>query len=231
MNRLFRLSLLSLLVAGSMTAAALAAEVPADLQVTAQEHVDAIAASHGQSDRVATVDQAQTLDDALSASVDPADSISTVGSAADTTPLDATPKSSLKRLAHSIVSRTTMIARFLTHAALRFIGVPFVFGGTSTSGFDCSGYVQHVYASAGIKLPRTADAQYYAASPINGAPVRGDLVFFQTYEPGPSHVGIYLGGGQFVHASSSHGVTVSRLADSYWRARYLGARRVIKHNS
>jgi cell wall-associated NlpC family hydrolase len=78
----------------------------------------------------------------------------------------------------------------------------------------------------GVSLPRTADAQYYAGSRIKGGMKTGDLVFFQTYEPGPSHVGIYLGKGRFVHASS-HGVMVSNLSDSYWSSRYLGAKRFI----
>lgn len=117
----------------------------------------------------------------------------------------------------------------VTHSALRFLGVPYVFGGTSTSGFDCSGYVQHVFAMLGIHLPRTADAQFYAGKPAVGGPRPGDLVFFQTYLPGPSHVGIYLGNGEFAHASS-HGVMVSKLSQSYWASRYLGARRYVASN-
>ena len=133
----------------------------------------------------------------------------------------------LRRFASRILARTTTIAANLTHAALRFLGTPYVFGGTSTEGFDCSGYTQHVFAMLGISIPRTADAQYYAGNRIKGGMRPGDLVFFQTYEVGPSHVGIYLGNGEFVHASSSHGVMVSHLSDSYWQARYLGAKRVI----
>lgn len=132
----------------------------------------------------------------------------------------------LGKFASHILARTTAIARTLTRDALRFLGTPYVFGGTSTSGFDCSGYVQHVFAMLGISIPRTADAQYYAGSHIKGGMKPGDLVFFQTYEPGPSHVGIYLGNGKFVHASS-HGVMVSSLSDSYWSSRYLGAKRMI----
>ncbi len=78
----------------------------------------------------------------------------------------------------------------------------------------------------GMSIPRTADAQYYAGSRIKGGMKAGDLVFFQTYLPGPSHVGIYLGHGKFVHASS-HGVMVSNLSDSYWSTRYLGAKRLL----
>lgn len=132
----------------------------------------------------------------------------------------------LGKFASHILARTTAIARTLTRDALRFLGTPYVFGGTSTSGFDCSGYVQHVFAMLGINIPRTADAQYYAGTRIKGGMKPGDLVFFQTYEPGPSHVGIYLGNGKFVHASS-HGVMVSNLSDSYWSSRYLGAKRMI----
>jgi cell wall-associated NlpC family hydrolase len=133
--------------------------------------------------------------------------------------------SPVKRFANRIMSRASSIALNLTRSAMRFIGVPYVFGGTGAYGFDCSGYVQHVFALLGIHLPRTADAQYYAGRGTGGQIVAGDLVFFQTYAPGPSHVGIYLGNGKFVHASSSHGVTVSRLRDRYWSARYLGAKR------
>ena len=135
-------------------------------------------------------------------------------------------KSALRRLAEGIAARTSMIAANLTRSAMRFLGVPYSFGGTTTAGFDCSGYVQHVFAMLGIHLPRTADAQYEVGKRV--AQVEpGDLVFFETYTAGASHVGIYLGGGKFVHSSSSHGVQVSALHDSYWAARYLGAKRVL----
>jgi len=129
------------------------------------------------------------------------------------------------KMARRILSRTSSIAAGLTRSALRFLGTPYVFGGSTAGGFDCSGYVQHVFATIGIRLPRTADAQYYSGARVHGGVAAGDLVFFQTYAPGPSHVGIYLGHGSFVH-SSSHGVMVSRMHDSYWAARYIGAKRV-----
>lgn len=132
----------------------------------------------------------------------------------------------IRSFAGGVLARTSRIAQQLTRSALRFLGVPYVFGGTSPTGFDCSGYVQHVFAMLGITVPRTADAQYDAGHKIVGAMKPGDLVFFQTYEPGPSHVGIYLGNNRFVHASS-HGVMVSNLTDSYWRARYIGAKRLL----
>jgi cell wall-associated NlpC family hydrolase len=135
--------------------------------------------------------------------------------------------SPMRRFAGGIIERSASLAVNLTQHAMRFLGVPYVFGGTSAGGFDCSGYVQHVFALLGLHLPRTADAQYYAGHRIAGRMSAGDLVFFETYTSGPSHVGIYLGNDRFVHASSSHGVTVSSLHDRYWAARYLGAKRFI----
>lgn len=135
-------------------------------------------------------------------------------------------KSPLRRLAEGIAARTSQIAMRLTKSAMRFLGVPYVFGGTTSAGFDCSGYVQHVFAMLGVHLPRTADAQYEVGrKPKTLQP--GDLVFFQTYTYGASHVGIYLGHGRFVHSSSSHGVEVSELHDAYWSSRYLGAKRIL----
>lgn len=128
--------------------------------------------------------------------------------------------------AGNIVNRASQLAARLTHNALRFLGTPYVFGGTSPNGFDCSGYVQYVFAHFGVHLPRTADAQFYAGKTISGPLVPGDLVFFQTYTAGPSHVGIYLGGGKFVHSGGNQ-VQVSRLSESYYSARYLGARRFL----
>ncbi len=141
-------------------------------------------------------------------------------------PLQQAAVDTIHRFARGIISRTSSLAMSLTRNAMRFIGTPYVFGGTSSSGFDCSGYTQHVFAMLGIRLPRTADAQFYAGHPAKGGLVVGDLVFFQTYLPGPSHVGIYIGGGRFIH-SSSRGVGISALSESYWAARYLGAKRMV----
>jgi cell wall-associated NlpC family hydrolase len=133
----------------------------------------------------------------------------------------------VQKFASGIAARGAAMASTLTRNAMRFLGVPYVFGGTSTSGFDCSGYVQHVFAMMGVHLPRTADAQYDVARRIKGQPRPGDLVFFQTYTSGVSHVGISLGGDRFVSASG-RGVTVSSLREPYWANRYLGAKRVVE---
>lgn len=109
--------------------------------------------------------------------------------------------------------------------AMGLQGVPYVFGGTSPSGFDCSGFIQYVLRHAGIAVPRMADEQYYAAEKVD-VPKTGDLVFFETYMPGVSHVGLSLGGNEFIHASSSKGITVSSLDDDYWKRSYVGAGRV-----
>ena len=114
----------------------------------------------------------------------------------------------------------------LTRTAMRYLGVPYMWGGESFSGVDCSGFVQAVFRHNGIELPRTADAQFEVGHRIASAGLQpGDLVFFQTYALGASHVGIYLGDGQFVHASSSNGVRVDSLSEDYYSSRFIGARR------
>lgn len=120
------------------------------------------------------------------------------------------------------------ISRRIMSTAQSYMGVPYVFGGTSPSGFDCSGYVQFVFANAGVYLPRMADAQFEVGTPISSSDlIPGDLVFFSTYTYGASHVGIYVGDGNFIHASSSRGVTISSLYGDYWVSTYIGARRVV----
>jgi len=116
----------------------------------------------------------------------------------------------------------------IIQTALSYRGVKYRFGGATPAGFDCSGFVMYVYNQYGIRLPRTADKQFEVGKPIKvkNELKPGDLVFFETYEKGASHVGIYQGDGQFIHASSSRGVTVSPLSDTYFSPRYLGARRV-----
>lgn len=116
----------------------------------------------------------------------------------------------------------------ITDTALKLVGVPYKWGGVTTQGFDCSGLVWYVFDKNSIHLPRTADVQYQAGKTVSrGNLKQGDLVFFTTYEPGASHTGIYLENDNFIHASSSRGVMVSKLTDSYWQTRYLGARRII----
>ena len=123
---------------------------------------------------------------------------------------------------------SNVIARRIVSSSMAYIGVPYVFGGTSPGGFDCSGYVRYVFAQAGIYLPRTADAQYEMGTPISTGELRpGDLVFFSTYDYGASHVGIYLGDGNFINASSSRGVAIDSLYSGYWGSCYIGARRVL----
>lgn len=120
------------------------------------------------------------------------------------------------------------INRTVISESMQYLGVPYVFGGTTPNGFDCSGYVQYVFAHAGVYLPRTADVQYECGTPVSsGELMPGDLVFFTTYAPGASHVGIYLGDRQFINASSSRGVSVASLDSSYWGSCYIGARRVM----
>ncbi len=112
--------------------------------------------------------------------------------------------------------------------ALKQLGVGYSWGGTSPYGFDCSGFVYYIYAKNGISLPRMADEQFEVGMHIRKSDLElGDMVFFTTYEPGASHVGIYIGDNQFVHASSAAGkVVISSLSQPYYAERYLGARRL-----
>ncbi|MDQ2816901.1 MAG: LysM peptidoglycan-binding domain-containing C40 family peptidase [Candidatus Eremiobacteraeota bacterium] len=128
----------------------------------------------------------------------------------------------------SIAQAVSSIDVSITKTALRYIGVPYAWGGTSFAGVDCSGFVQTVFYQHGILLPRTADAQFSVGTRVATSGLRrGDLVFFETYAAGASHVGIYLGGGRFVHASSSSGVRVDRLSEAYYASRFIGGRRLI----
>ena len=112
------------------------------------------------------------------------------------------------------------------NVAFKMMGVPYVFGGTSPSGFDCSGFVQYCFRAAGVELARTCDDQIYQGRPIKASELRrGDLVFFTTYEPGASHVGIYLGDGTFIHAGS-RGVAISPVFTDYYGDRWYGACRI-----
>lgn len=113
--------------------------------------------------------------------------------------------------------------------ANHYLGIPYRFGGETSDGIDCSGFVQKVFREHQVELPRTAREQITVGSEVAPGDLRkGDLVFFHTYANYPSHVGIYLGDGKMIHASSGKGeVTVSDLNSDYYRSRYLGAKRVV----
>jgi cell wall-associated NlpC family hydrolase len=103
------------------------------------------------------------------------------------------------------------------------------YGGTTKRGVDCSAYMGHIFETAyGFKLPRTARMQYAASVKVNYNDLQeGDLVFFNT-RGGVSHVGLYLANGYFTHSSSSKGVTINNLSESYYSARYIGGGRIVE---
>lgn len=116
--------------------------------------------------------------------------------------------------------------------AKKFLGIRYRWGGTTTKGFDCSGFVKYVFRNFGITLNRTSTMQAKNGSYIKKANLKtGDIVFFDTNggHNRINHVGIYIGGGKFIHASSSHsGVTISSLTSGFYSSSYMTARRIMK---
>lgn len=144
----------------------------------------------------------------------------------------------MKRFVYSVLASFLLImsapamanassADDLINIGKKYMGTKYVWGGTTPRGFDCSGYTQYVFREAGVSIPRTTWTQYTTGKAVSKSQLKtGDLVFFNT-AGGPSHVGIYIQGGKFIHASTSQGVTITPLNDPYyWGKRYLGARRV-----
>lgn len=121
-------------------------------------------------------------------------------------------------------------AATLTDTALGYRGVPYRFGGTDPStGFDCSGFVRYVLARHQLEVPRTTTEQFQLGRRISRDNIRaGDLVFFTTIAPGASHVGLAISATEFIHAPAASGVVrVESIQSSYWRPRFVGARRVL----
>jgi len=114
---------------------------------------------------------------------------------------------------------------------VKYINTPYQYGGANKKGIDCSAFTQNVFSnSIHYTLPRTAKEQFHTGKEIRSPSnlIFGDLVFFNTTKNSyPGHVGIYLGDGLFAHSSSSRGVTISLLSDSYYQKRFIGGRRTV----
>ena len=116
----------------------------------------------------------------------------------------------------------------LSSTALSLRGAPYRNGGVDPNGFDCSGFVRYVYQQHGVTMPRAVREQFQVGKSVTRDHLEaGDLVFFSTVAPGASHVGMMIGGDQFIHAPSERGVVrVENLGAQYWASRYVGAKRV-----
>ncbi len=126
---------------------------------------------------------------------------------------------------------TLDVSKRLNKTAYSFLGTRYRFGGTSRKGIDCSGFVQNVFRQLEVDLPRTAREQYWIGEKVEQYDLqKGDLLFFRTYAPYPSHVGIYLGDNKMIHASSRDRRVVISPITSYYRSRFIGAKRMAKIN-
>lgn len=121
-------------------------------------------------------------------------------------------------------------ANIVVGYAKQFLGAKYVYGGASPEGFDCSGFTMYVYKKIGISLPHSARLQFTMGTQVSRENLMpGDLVFFETYKKGISHVGIYIGDNKFIHASSvGTGVTITSIISNYYSPRFKGAVRIIK---
>ncbi|SHP74671.1 NLP/P60 [Mycobacteroides abscessus subsp. abscessus] len=115
----------------------------------------------------------------------------------------------------------------LVEEAKSLIGVPYAWGGNSPSGFDCSGFIHYVLNQAGTQIGRYSAEGYYSRSYYVDKPQVGDFVFFEnTYKKGISHMGIYLGNNEFIHADATKGVTITNLNNSYYKSHFDGYKRL-----
>lgn len=114
----------------------------------------------------------------------------------------------------------------LINLTRELLGTPYSWGGTTIDGFDCSGFIFYAFSTSGTNISRLSTDGYYSRSYYVDTPQVGDLVFFEnTYKPGISHMGIYLGNNEFIHASSSKGVMISSLNEAYYKQRFDGFKR------
>lgn len=126
----------------------------------------------------------------------------------------------------SIQTPVSSLATAVVQEAKKLMGIPYVWGGSKTSGFDCSGFIYYVFNKAGISTSRTNAEGFYSRSHYVDQPQAGDLVFFEnTYKSGISHVGIYLGDNQFIHADENKGIAITSLNSNYFKAHFEGFKR------
>jgi cell wall-associated NlpC family hydrolase len=160
----------------------------------------------------------------------PADPGTTAATAPDPAvpPSVAPPPATPARPPLNTPGRGTTDGYALSGTALSLRGAPYRNGGGDPAGFDCSGFVRYVYQQHGVAMPREVREQFRVGKTVDRGDLEpGDLVFFTTTAPGASHVGIVVGGDQFVHAPSERGVVrVENLSAQYWASRYVGAKRV-----
>ncbi|MBO6179490.1 MAG: C40 family peptidase [Selenomonadaceae bacterium] len=146
---------------------------------------------------------------------------------------NASSNSSYKKSGKLVSNHVTFLdkkeAQKIIRTAKEYVGTPYLFGGETPSGFDCSGYLQFIFEKNGVFIPRLADEQYLLGEKRDkGKLVPGDLVFFTTYAEGASHCGLYLGENKFIHTSASKGVRVDELSDPYWEPKFLGGKHIVK---
>ena len=136
------------------------------------------------------------------------------------------------RIVDASEAASSEVAAQVVETALSFLGYPYVYGGSTPKGFDCSGFTSYIYKQYGYSLNRTCSGQLDNGTPVAMSELQpGDLVIFKKYASSAgraSHVGIYIGGGEFIHASTSKvGVIISKLSDAYYTPGFVGGRRIV----
>lgn len=141
------------------------------------------------------------------------------------------PDSVLAQQPGELMASATTEGERIIETARKYLGTPYVWGGTSPNGFDCSGFVFYVYKECGYSINRTAESIYSNGEYVDRSALQpGDAICFTTRSSSTyiGHVGLYIGNGEFIHASSSSGmVTISSLSENYYNVHYYGARRIV----